>query len=425
MSGKAEGTTTPRTLDDLATAVDKAALEESGGSGGETYTFEGGPLDGQSLKRSEIAEAADVKDPEATDDKAVPDGNAASTEGDPDQGDLKEEDGEPSKDATEVAADKAASETPSTDPAAAEGETKVEAYQPNHKYKVYDEEKEFPDWAKKVATTKESEENLRTSLQKAEAFDVIKPKHTEVLRERDEARRGLQEDATRVQHLMKTRDTDLGVFFKKMGVSRDAVIRYASDVLKAEEDPALARAIVDREAAVERSLDNEFVTTQQQQQQASTFETQHQTALNQTFALPEVQSFKTRMDQVHGPGSFDAAFRNVGSLAYQRGEGYVPPNVVAQRVMETYGKGLPQSTVPTTPVVSPVAPAAAAPVSAPGTKAASAAAPANGGQAPSRERVKTLPNVGRATSVTPAKRVPMRNLDDVKKRTDAELSEMA
>jgi hypothetical protein len=48
------------------------------------------------------------------------------------------------------------------------------SYQPKLKYKVLDQEKDFPDWAKPIVKSPEVEKTIRDMLERAEGLDHVK-----------------------------------------------------------------------------------------------------------------------------------------------------------------------------------------------------------------------------------------------------------
>lgn len=409
---KVKGTQQPKmTFEGLeAKAKDQLAeLEIETPDSEDVLVFEGGPLDGKQIPASQGRKLDEIEtETPAAADKATDD-DAGAAEGEegatepaktPDAAEAKPEGQEPD----------ASTEAEET---SAEEEEPTPAYKGDLTYKVYGEEKKFPEWAAKVVTSKETEDQLRGVLQKSEAFDALKPKHETTIRERDEARRFVDQSSADAQEMTRLRDTNLPLFLKKMGVSDKAVLDFGVQLAVAEKDPEAARALADRREADARAFDQSIETRRATQTQAEQFAEIHRTNVQTVMAQPDSQQFRARVDATYGPGSFDRVFTETGEALCNQAGGYVPPAAVLEAMKTRFGTAL----------VAPQSPQAQQPAPAPATQtAAPAAQPANGSPAAKapHQRPKTLPNVGRGTSVTPTK-TRMRSLEDVEKRVQSEL----
>lgn len=411
-----KGKEAPKSLDDLASlAADQAKeIEIDVPSADEELHFEGGPLDGKRMTARQAeqedlaleqaaADKAAGKKPGETPDPATPAAEPA----------VAAEGGEPAETPAEAPAAASTEETPASEP----------KYTPDFKLKVYDQEKEFPEWAKPLCTSKESEDNLRQTLQKSEAFDALKPRHEATVKERDEARGYVQEHTMKAQNMVKMRDTNPHLFIKSMGISDDQILQIGVQLAKAKDDPTIATAIANQLSADQRTLDQEFSA----QDQARQSQQVHRQTVDMVFAMPEVQAFRSRFEAVYGQGTFEATVHNTGALAYQR-EGYLHPQLVVQRVMQQFGNTLPQLNSPVPQPAAGPAPGGQpqggpGPVSAPqiAQPQATPQSAAHGARPAPPQRPKTIPNVGRGSTVTPV-RSKMRSLDDVQKRVEAELA---
>jgi len=386
-------------LEELEDVIKTDRDQEIESSDSGDLKFEGGELDGQSMKLSDFEKKAAEKTEVVLPAETAADGKEIELP-DPAAEPLPEDKTKEALAEGETAPDAKAADDKAEKPAGTE-----EAYKPNFGYKVYDQEKTFPEWAQKASTSKEAEEQVRATLQKSEAFEALKPKHETVVRERDENKRYVQDHVQKVERLVKLREKNLDGFFKEMGVSEDAVIKYAFAVVKAKDDPAFATQLANQRVEADQSFQREEAEASQARQGADAFAVSHAASTRLVMAVPEVQQFREAMDAKMGPGAFEREFAQTGSEAFNKGEGYVPPDEVVRRVHAKY---------------SAVIPAAPAPAPAPTIVPAAAAAPI---PVKPHERPKTLPNLGRGTSSSPTK-APMKNLGDMKARIDAELKSM-
>lgn len=388
----------PKTLAEFESGVntDVQELEVSTGAP-DDLVFEDGPRAGERVSARQLekdergvetATPSTKKDVVVTPGAGQPDQAAAATEVIQPKTTVAEP--------TETTVEPVVKGEPAADDAA---KPVVETYQPNYAYKVYDQEKQFPDWAKPLATSKEVEDNLRTTIQKSEAFEALKPKHENVVKERDTARSHVQEHVEKVTRMQKLRDDDLPLFLRNMGVSPKALIDHAAKMAHLQDtDPqAYAQYMSDIEVrANHRQQADDLVVSQQQVAQSA--HDSHQQAMSFTLSLPDVSQFRTKMDATYGSGSFDAALANYGTTVFNAQQGrYLPPLEGAKWVMEQWGKSLP-------PVAAVPPPAAVAPVQT----TSAPVQPENGSPAPkaAAPRLKTLPNVGRGTAASPVRARP-------------------
>lgn len=411
MSGQTEHKA-PMTSSELEKLVDAGVREnEISMDAPEDIVFENGPRAGQKLSAKDLAkEMQSDPDPQPNREEEI---ILPGKDADPKAAK------EPKAEDSEATEEDPAAETPEPEPKGEPAadvkadESKVDEYQPNTVYKVYDQEKQFPDWAKPLATSKEVEENLRSTLQKSEAFEVLKPKHENVVRERDEAKGHVDDHVRRVQRMSDLRDKDLPLFLRSMGVPPKALVDYAANLAYLEkEDPDGYRrelASVDDRA---RKLDESDAIQRQAQDVHAQRAAIHEEAKALTFARPDVVSTRARIDATYGQGFFEKAFENYGSAKWLESRTYVQPADVARWVMETYGSNLPPVSAAAQPVVPPVN------QSAPAQQVPNGSAPAPQPK-PTPPRVKTLPNVGRGTAASPVKARP-KSFKDLEKLIEAE-----
>lgn len=411
-----------KTLDDLEHAANNAAEVEVESNSDQDLHFEGGELDGTSTTVNEFErehgsedDSAEEKAPKKKTKQKTPDQAEAApaAEAESEEADEQEEQEE---EEVETPADDSDAGEPKEEEEEEETEEEPAAYQPTSlKYKVYDQEKEFPDWVKPLVSSKEHEENLRTVLQKSDAFDVLKPKHEETRGQKEFYERVTSDHVRKIERLAKLKETDPDQFFTELGVTDDELINHAIKIHQAKSNPDLKDAFEENRRIRRENYAREAATMESSNQGQSDLQSIHRTNVETVMAMPTVSDFKARMDAAMGPGSFDREFRNTGSELIQSNRGaYVHPSVVTQQVMERYGKLLPQGTVIPAGQGQPAAQQQQA--AAPGA--------ANGSPAPApvvKKRPQTLPNVGRGTAASPIKK-PLKNLDDLKNRVNKELS---
>lgn len=97
---------------------------------------------------------------------------------------------------------------------------------PNYKFKVLDEEKEIDEWARPFIN-KDTEAKFRELYEKSYGLDHIKPKLVEERTARQQVEDQYKSFAQRVSEIVSLRDQDLDLFFDKVNLSEDAVLKWA------------------------------------------------------------------------------------------------------------------------------------------------------------------------------------------------------
>jgi hypothetical protein len=205
------------------------------------------------------------------------------------------------------------------------------AYQPNFKYKAFQEEKEFPDWSRSIVTSKEHEEHLRSLLCKADGLDGLKPKHQEL--------RGQYQDlAGRWNTLRDQAENDLQGFFKSTGITRERLVDWLIEQDKIESDPRLKQASEAQRVAQQKHQEIEHRFTAQQQQMESMMAQSHQMQLRSVVNDPDVGAFAKAFDDKLGEGAFLAHVYNVGNSHYLETKQNMSPAEATAIVIRQYHK---------------------------------------------------------------------------------------
>lgn len=302
------------------------------------------------------ADAEDKKVPVKDDDRLTPEEAF---------GDDKEADGKEASDAD--------TETPAKED---EGDSKP-AYEPNFKYKVYDQEKEFPESLRAVVKDKESEDYVRDLLTKADGLEGMKVRHQDVVRERDAAASQVEFYKNDINRVLQLRDKNPLVFAQELGLSDDWIIKRAKEIVTAKETPEAWRDFSEQRARVYDQYNAQQQLAGQQQEAA-----RHQVeivrqGLQLAFSHPDVSSFQQRFDAVNGLGEFQKAVQRHGYLHYEMHKVNLPPMDAVKAVMDHYGKMLP-------------------------AQAAHVAPPAGSTATPeAKPKPKALPNIGTGRNVSP------------------------
>jgi hypothetical protein len=224
------------------------------------------------------------------------------------------------------------------------------AYQPNYKFKVYDEEKEFDDWVKPYVT-KDTEDQFRDLYTKAHGLDGVKSKlekTREELAGTEVRYNQLNDGLLEVQKIIESGDMEN--FFKITGIKDDAIYEYVRNRLAYEQADPEARKMHDDEAGMRRQnmllqRQNELLT---QQNVEGTYD-YHAKELERTVTQPEVAEFAKRFDEKYGNGAFTDEVTQVGLFNYRKnGIDMTVPQAV-NHVLSRYGNQIQQTSAPQMP----------------------------------------------------------------------------
>lgn len=262
------------------------------------------------------------------------------------------------------------------------GEASVKAgesvpYEPDLKYKVYDQEKEFPEQIKAVVKTKEQENFFRELLSKADGLDGLKPRHQEIVEDRDQLRASFETQKNNINRALQLRDKQPDLFAAEFGVSDDWILRMANRIADAKETPA-AWANFQRQRGEAVSHHQERIQFEQQQQSFNNdHRTSHEAEMFQAMSQPEVVSFSQRFDQINGAGAFREEVRKHGFYYVEQTKKHLPASEAVRAVYQKFSS-----------VAGPVAPVASV------TGAVDTASK-------SKQRPQSIPNTGRGRNVSP------------------------
>lgn len=216
-------------------------------------------------------------------------------------------------------------------------EVKEEApppHQANLKYKVYDEEKEFPTFVHALITDKEKEAHFRETYGKAGAFDSLKSKFEETRKERDEHVGELNKYKNAVQGLYHHAQKDLDRFFEEADVKPERVIDWVSNRLKRDELPPEDRRVYDEEQRLRREnfdINNQLKGSKSENTQI--MQRLHSIEMDQAMGTQETHEFSKQFDSIRGPGSFRKAVDQYGEYRALQKQ-YVRPTEAVRHVLD-------------------------------------------------------------------------------------------
>lgn len=292
-----------------------------------------------------------------------------------------------------------------------EGEEKpaAPAFQPNLKYRVLDQEKEFDKRLSPVVKDAETEKYLRELYEKADGLDVVKPKLHAERQAHQQTRQKLVQRDNFFQECLEYRNSgDLGALLERWQIPESAVAEYLLRKAKAQQDPEARAMYEGQEQARRENLrlvrENRNLTSQH----SDAIVQQRTIELHSVLNQPEVATVAEQVDRTAGKTGtfFQLVKQHALAVHAETGQDLTPDEAVKQ-VCERMGKFV--STTPAGTTAQPSAGGAGS--SARPAQPARAAAPA--------PRPATLPKTTPA-SVSPAKK-QIRSIEDLKKRA-AELA---
>lgn len=216
-------------------------------------------------------------------------------------------------------------------------EPELDAYEPNLKYKVKDEEKEFPEIFKAMLTSKENEDMLRDLFTKADALEAVKGSRTAIETELNNFRQDYQNQVVPV--LSKIGDFDnavrVGDFnkaFELADINPESVVdsllldeKHSNMIMtklhKMLEGEANGGNNLESQRmahnekinASKLELENEALRQQLQSNEQRVFDEMLQ------FSISQQNAVASQYDAVQGQGKFEEMVRNLGHLEYMKG----------------------------------------------------------------------------------------------------------
>jgi len=131
----------------------------------------------------------------------------------------------------------ASTEEVSTEAAAGEAAPETEkveeqAFAPNFNYKVYGEEKQFPEWMQPLIVNKEVEDYFRSREEKAGGFDGLKEKHETAKLEHEQVQKDITDHYVPLEeaigHLRQSvSNKDFDKFFEQAGIKKSQIMEWA------------------------------------------------------------------------------------------------------------------------------------------------------------------------------------------------------
>lgn len=246
------------------------------------------------------------------------------------------------------------------------------AYEPNLKFKVHGEEKEFDDWAKGLVKDPESEQQFREIMEKVHGIDYIKQDREQLREQLTEMQEfqtkyhNLEQDINTLDQFIQNKNFD--AFFQMTQIKEQDILQWAAKRLQYYEMSPEQRQEYDRavQAQTNEVYFGQHAQTLEQQMQALKYE-QNQFRLDQHLTQPGIADQVAQYDQRLGQGAFRKAVEERGLYHYYQTGQDIPVEQAVQEVMQIAGMqvnnpvqspapmGTPQATPQTPPSAPPQA----------------------------------------------------------------------
>ena len=191
-------------------------------------------------------------------------------------------------------------------------------YQPNFKFSVHDEEKEFDEWMRPTIKDAETEKKVRELYEKAYGLDYVKPKHEAAQKELQAYASEYEKLHGNVNSVLEARDQgDFEVMLKRIGVTEAQIAKYLIEKQQRKELPPEQRQVYDREEQLRRDFSDRDkqveILTQRYMDMASQA---REAQVDFAMLRPEVTQVASAYDGANGKGSFKRLIAET-AIAYQ------------------------------------------------------------------------------------------------------------
>lgn len=197
------------------------------------------------------------------------------------------------------------------------GETPVDAYTPNWKFKVLDKEHEVEEWLRPVVKDADSEKKIKELYEKAYGLDPVKASRDAVQKELAEVKKDLPtltavyNDAYEAMQF-KHRG-DLAAFFEKVGVTDEQLAKYMLEKINRQNLPPEQQQVYNELEAKRKSEYQQARQLEEMDQRYQQMATQaREWEVDQWLAKPEVSGIAERYDAVNGKGTFKRHVAEIG-----------------------------------------------------------------------------------------------------------------
>lgn len=231
-------------------------------------------------------------------------------------------------------------------------------YEPNFKYKAYDEELEMDEWARTHITSKESEDQFRGLFAKAGGFDRLKEDHGSLKTQNDQVTVDYNEMYDRLETLEHLKVHAPALFFKEVGISHEQIISYVTNLIAQKEmSPQQLAGLETQDQAVlgqfQQGREVEALRNQNHALSRSGMESDINAVIN---ASPELSQLRQLVDSKVEPNKFVSDVKRLGLEFHAINKRDTTALQAVNEIASQWRKVFPTTDGTAAPATTPVAP---------------------------------------------------------------------
>lgn len=279
----------------------------------------------------------------------------------------------------------------------------MEAFKAEYKFKAAGKEHEIPEFLRGVIKDKDSQKYMHDLFEKAYGLPSLKQRFQETRGELQQTQQAFTQVMGQIEEARGAYQRgDLGSVFEIMKIAPEKVLQWAVEQVQLSQLPPEQRQAHEaRRAAEKRAMEMEKQTSSMSAQQAQAQSEYIEQMLGLVLERPDISAVAQAYNSRKGT---DSAFRELvilmGENEFSRTGKVITPLEAAQKAIELLGEMQPAAKTAAAPA-APVVPATpATPVQT----------------AQPKKAMPNLAGAGAKASSAPAKKAPVRTLDDLRKR---------
>lgn len=233
-------------------------------------------------------------------------------------------------------------------------------YEPNYKFTIGKDEKEFDEWARPWVKNKEDEDRVRDLFTRAHGLDSVKERYKQSqdhLKVERAEKENLQGFYTELDSYINRRDFQ--AFIDRTGIPEDLVLEWVKKRLEYEEMDPQKKYAYDREREFRKNSYAESARLQQlEQQNQQILAQQRNFELDAALSKPEVAEIVKAFDEAsrrNGTPSFREEVIQRGIAKFHASQKDLPAEVVVSELAKMFSHMVVPKAQPTQPTPVPVA----------------------------------------------------------------------
>jgi hypothetical protein len=246
-------------------------------------------------------------------------------------------------------------------PSATSSEPQAPQFEPNFKFTIGKDEKEFDEFVRGIIKDKETEEKIRDLYTRAHGLDSVKERHKETqtyLKAERQEKEQLQSFYKELDSYINNRD--FGAFLERTGIDKNLVLEWVKQELEYQEMDPQKKYAYDREREFRKNSYAESARLSQLEQQNQQILAQHRNfELDAALSKPEIAEIVKAYDEAsrsNGTPSFRDLVIERGIAKWHATQQDVPAEVVVGELAKMFSHMVaPKAQPAPTPTPGPVA----------------------------------------------------------------------